>query len=373
MNKKTIIGIIVLILIGVGGWYLLSKNSISQIAGEPVKIGVILPLTGDVSGIGTGQRAAIEIAIDEINAAGGLNGAPVSAVYEDSQCNPTSGVSAAQKLINVDHVMAIIGDTCSSPTTAFGPLAMENKIIVLSPSASAENLNTIGKYFFRAYPSDAYQGKFAAEYAYNTLGARKVAVLYHVSNYGTGIKNIFGQRFQELGGIIVLEEGAPQEAKDYRTELTKIKDSNHDLIFAPTYTDGAKVLLAQGAILGIKTTFLGADAWDDPSLFPVVSGKGTFFYSLPKSDIPDSFKLKIQAKTGNDTIPVGTTSAYDEVKILAAAIAKVGTDPDKLADAIRATKYDGVSGHIEFDQNGDLKAAAYVVKKIENGTATEVK
>jgi branched-chain amino acid transport system substrate-binding protein len=230
----------------------------------------------------------------------------------------------------------------------------------------------LGQYFFRSYPSDAFQGKFGAEYAYNTMGARKVAIVYHISEWGTGIKEVFEKRFQELGGEIVAAEGAPQESRDYRTIMSKVKGLDVDLIYMPAYPDGSLVALKQAQELGIQTKFLGADAWGDPKLQKEVSGRGDFTFTEPATPLTEEFKVKILAKTGGDQVPLGTGQAYDNVKIITEVIKTVGTDPEKMQQAIRQIKYQGVSGQIEFDANGDLTSASYTVKQIKDGQAVEI-
>lgn len=342
-------------------------------AGEPIKIGFIGPLTGDASSIGTVNRVAVEVAVDEVNAAGGVNGRPLEAIYEDGQCNAKAATNAANKLMNVDGVPVIIGGLCSTETAAFAPAAMQKKVIVFSYGSSAPSLSKLGKYFFRSYPSDAFQGKFGAEYVYNTLKARRVAIVYHVSEWGTGIKDVFEKRLKELGGTVLAVEGAPQEARDYRTILSKIKGIGADLIYAPMYPEGSIVALKQAKELGIAAQFLGADAWDDPKLHKEVRGKGSFLFTAPVNASPADFKAKITARTKGDQVPIGTPNAYDNVKIVARVMAEAGVDGDKLQEGIRKIKYDGVSGHVEFNQNGDMTVANYVVKKIEGGAAREIK
>ncbi len=357
-------------------WVVWSLQKGQQPGGDtgPITLGFIGPLTGDAASIGTASRAAAEIAAEEVNAAGGVNGRTLNIIYEDGQCNAKAATNAANKLMNVDKVPVVVGGACSTETAAFVPAAMQNKTVVFSYCSSAPSLSQAGKYFFRSYPSDAFQGKFGAEYAYNTLGARKVAILYHVSEWGTGIKDVFKKRFTELGGEILAEEGLPQEARDYRTALSKIKALNPDLIYSPTYPEGGIVELKQAQELGIKTQFLGADGWGDPKLWKEVSGRGKFLFTNPAVLPPEGFKQKLFAKTGGNEIPVCTTNAYDNVKIIAEVLKKSGTaSPDAIADALRATKYNGVSGYVEFDQNGDVTSASYVVNKIEGGTAVEVK
>ena len=368
-------GIVVLVIVLAGGWYFLTNKS-GGAASEtgPIKIGFIGPLTGDGTAIGTASMNAFQLAVADINDKGGINGRQLEVVYEDGKCNAGAALGAANKLINADHVSVIAGAACSTETSAFAPSAMQAKIPVLSYCSSAPTLSKTGKYFFRNYPSDAYQGKFAANYLYNTLKARKVAVLYHISDYGTGIKDVFEQEFKTLGGEIVAEEGTVQTATDYRTQLSKIKSANPDYIFSATYPQGGTAMLKQAKELAIKTKFLGSDAWGDNKLWADVSGLGEdLLYTNPKVNSSDDFRTKLLAKTGGKEIPLCAPQAYDAAYILAGALKSSGTDPDKFADALRATKYDGVSGHIEFDQNGDLVGASYVVMRIANDTATEVK
>ena len=370
MNPKTIISILVLAVVLLGGAYFLTGSPAQT---GPIKIGFIGPLTGDVSSIGTVARAAVEVAVDEINTTGGINGRLIQVVYEDGRCDATAASAAALKLMTVDKVSAIIGGACSSETSAFVKQAIENKVPTISYCSSAPTLTGVGKYFFRDYPSDAYQGAFMAEYAYNTLGARDVSILYHISEAYTPIKDVFTERFVELGGTVTVTEGAAQTATDYRTQLIKIKSANSKFMYMPTYPDGGTVALTQAKELGISAQIFGGDAWGDPKLQKAVASLGTYLYSEPKtSTLSDEFKNKIQAKASTDSIPPCVPQAYDATYILANALKKAGTNPDKLAAALSATSYDGVTGRTQFDQNGDLVGAAYVVKKIENGTATEV-
>jgi len=260
---KIIIGLIILVLVIWGLASLLGGKTPTTTETGPIKIGFISALTGDVSSVGTVNKAAAEIAVEEINAAGGINGRQIEMIYEDGKCSAKDAVNAAQKLISIDKVSVIIGGLCSTETSAFVAQAMQDKVIVFSPGSSAPGLSQAGQYFFRSYPSDNFQGKFAAEYAYNTLGARKVAVIYHISDWGSGVKDVFVSRFKELGGQIVTEEGSPQTARDYRTSLTKIRDLKPDLVFAPLYPDGAIVALKQAQEQGLKVEVMGDDSWDD--------------------------------------------------------------------------------------------------------------
>ena len=340
----------------------------------PIKLGFIGPLTGDAASLGQASKAAVELAVEEINAKGGVDGRLMVVIYEDGQCNAKEATNAANKLMNVDKVDAIIGGLCSTETSAFGPTAMENKMVTVSYCSSAPNLSELGKYFFRTYPSDAFQGKFGAEYAYNTLNARKVAIVYHISAWGTGIKNVFEENFKKLGGEVVFVDGAPQEARDYRTILAKVKEAEADLVYAPTYPEGGIVLIKQARDLGIETRMLGGDAWGDPKLWDEVKGStGILLYTLPIAEYAEAFTAKLLAKTNVEQVSVCSPQAYDAIYVVADAVKKAGTDDaDALVQALRETSYEGVSGKIEFNEYGDVTIAEYKVQKIEKGVAKDL-
>lgn len=354
----TVIVVVVLVLIGIS----LNQKDDSSI----IKIGFVGPLTGDVSSMGQGSKVAVEIAVAEINNVGGINGKKLEVIYEDGKCNPSAASGAVQKLVNVDKVKAIIGGLCSSETSAFVKIIMDNKVPTISYCSSAPNLSQTGKYFFRTYPSDSFQGKYAAEYAYNTLGARKIAILYHISDWGTGIKDVFVKRFTELGGEIVVTEGTAQEVRDYKTQLSKIKELSPDYIYAPLYTEGALVAIQQARDLGIKTKILGADAWDDTKFVEAVNKNADIVYVSSTGETTQEFKDKMKTKLDKE-VTICAPQAYDAVKALEIGLKAAGTNPDSLQEAIRKVSFIGTVGSVDFDQNGDITSAAYRVKRIQNG------
>lgn len=372
MSTKILAAIAIVIILGAGGW-LIYKNKNNQ--SQSVKIGFIGPLTGDAASTGLADKAAVEVAVDEVNKSGGINGHTLEVIFEDGQCDAKTANTAASKLINVDQVPVIIGGLCSNETGAFGQMAMEKKVIVFSYGSSAPALSQLGKYFFRSYPSDSFEGKFDAEYAYNNFGARKIAIAYHLTDFATQIKNVFEPRFKELGGEIVSDEGAAQESRDYRTMLTKIKAANPDLIYLLMYPEGATVLMRQAEALGLQKKIFGDAVLVDPKLQKDIKDlKLAVFYPeivTPKS--PDSFRSAVLAKTGGDQVPVSAPQAYDNVKIITEMMKEFGTDTEKIQEEMHKLSYDGISGHIQFDANGDLTSANFVMKQIVNGEAVDVK
>ena len=367
MNKKYIVALVVLILvIGLFAFRGGKKDT------GTIKIGFISPLTGEVSNLGLASKAAAEIARDEINTAGGINGRKIELISEDGKCNPKDASTAAQKLVSIDGVTAIVGGLCSGETGAIIPIAKEKKVVTISTCSSAPNLSGISPYFFRTYPSDVFEGKAVADYMYTTLGKRKVAVLYHVSEWGNGVKDIFIKRFTELGGTIVAEEGASIDTRDYRTALQKIKVAKPEYVYAALYPEGGIVVSKQINQLGITAPLFGSGPWGDAKFQKEAFSETPILYSTVKTPQDATFNEKVKAITQADA-PLCSTQAYDNVKIFARVMSKVGTDGDAIAKELHLINYTGLSGPISYDEKGDLKVAEYVIQKLEKGVVTEVK
>lgn len=333
---------------------------------EPIKIGWLGPLTGDVATIGLVANDAARLAVKEINEQGGINGAPIELISEDGKCEAKTANAGGTKLIEVDKVKVIVGGCCSSETLSVSPLANERKVVMLSPCSSAPSVTTAGDYIFRVIPSDAYQGKFAAQLAYNTLGKRKVAFLTAITDYTQGLRDAFKDEFVKLGGTVMASEEFKQTDRDLKTQLTKIKNSKPDLIYFVTYTEAGIVGFKQAKELGITTQFLGVDTYTDPKFY-VADGLESVIYTVPKSDATEAFKQKFFAATNRDSIPAYVTQNYDVVNLLAQVMKSAGTDADSIKNALYGIKdYAGVSGQIGFDQNGDLLSANYDIMIIKD-------
>jgi len=382
-TAKWIVGVVVVALV-VWGLVATNKNKNQDGSGNvtkseetgPIKIGLIGPMTGDQAGIGQNEQAAVQIAVDEVNKAGGVKGRNLEVIYEDGKCSGAPASSAANKLINVDKVPVILGGVCSGETMAFAATANQGKTVVLSPCSSSPKVTDAGDYIFRNYPSDNFQGDYAAKYIYNTLAKKKAAVLYVNSDYGVGIQQVFSKSFEGLGGSVVMNEGFDPANKDSRTLLSKVKSSGADIIYYVGYTETSVPALKQAADLKLNIPFFGADGWDDPTIWEQAgaSGEGQM-YSVIASNTTGDFKTKMKEKTGSDQIIVCSPPAYDGIKILAKVMNKVGTNPEAIKNELYKTTYEGgvSTPTISFDQNGDLTTASYHVQKIVNGKSTEIK
>ncbi|OHB24861.1 MAG: hypothetical protein A2542_02540, partial [Parcubacteria group bacterium RIFOXYD2_FULL_52_8] len=238
-GTKTLLAIIViLILVWIG--YAIVKSSPGEApttatSTEALKIGVILPLTGDAATYGEPGRNLFALALDEVNAAGGVNGQMLEFIYEDGKCNGPVAASAAQKLVAIDKVQIIIGGFCSSESLASIPVAESAKVAMFSPGSSSPDLTGRSMYFFRNYPSDASQGKILAEAAFNDKKWKTVAMLQEQTDFALGIRKVFETRFVELGGKIITEE-FPSTASDFRSQLSKLRAAKPDALFLSLQT-----------------------------------------------------------------------------------------------------------------------------------------
>ncbi|MBI2109578.1 penicillin-binding protein activator, partial [Candidatus Woesearchaeota archaeon] len=251
---------------------------------EVIKIGAIAPLTGDVANYGEASRNGIQLAVDEINSAGGINGKKIEVLWEDGQCKAQPASTAANKLIDVDKVSVIIGTVCSSETLAIAPIAEENKVVVVSAASSSPDITKSGDYIFRVWPSDTGQADAMAKHIYNTEKLTKVALMYPNSDYNLALASAFKKTFESLGGIIAAKEVYEQEAKDFRTQIAKVKDSNPEAVYIIPYGEGG-ILTKQLRELGFEGKIFASETYGTQEVLNDAgdSSEG-IIYATPKFD-----------------------------------------------------------------------------------------
>ncbi len=346
---------------------LLLLNCSCQQQEKTIKLGYFGPLTGDAASIGPPGVAGAQLAIQEINNAGGILGKKLVLVVEDDACSSKS-VEAMNKLVHFDHVLAVSGPDCGSAAGPALPIAQEAQVPVVIRWASAPDLTRVGDYIFRIFPSDLFQGTYAAEYAFNKLGKRKVAVLYVKNDYGQGLRDVFVKRFTELGGKIVFDESHNQEDTDVRTSLLKAKETEPDLAYMPTYRAVGRVALQQMKELSFNVSVLAGDAFDTDEVIQAPEAEGVL-YPTAVTGNPDWFKQKVFQLTGIEENHITASIAYDSIWVIAEAIKRAGSlDRAKIRDALAKTSHRGVSAPlIELDENRDMKGATYEMRMIQKG------
>ena len=338
------------------------------------KIGVMLALTGDAATYGLPEQSVIQIAIDEINSNGGINGKKLIPIYEDGKCNPKDGNSAAQKLINVDKVKVIIGGSCSGETLGAAPIAEQNKVILISPSSTSPDITNSGDFIFRVAPSDAKAGIVASDYAYNHLKSRKVALITENADYPQGLRRVFKEYFLKLGGKIVADETYNPEDTDFRTQVTKVKASNPDIIYiVPQAPPKGILLVKQIKEAGINRQLLtaevliGRDVIKENHLLMdgLIGVEQKFDDKNPKASALFT-KYKTQTKE-EPPFPTYMAGAYDIVYLIADAITINGYDGEKIKNYLYSVRnYKGTLGNLTMDSNGD-PIMDFSSKQVRNG------
>jgi branched-chain amino acid transport system substrate-binding protein len=370
MNKttKTILWLVVVIIILVGIWYGVSRKPIAPTTKEPIKIGAILPLTGEAAVWGENVKTGIELAKEEINKKGGINGRKLEIIYEDGQCDSKTGVSAAQKLITVDKVQVIIGEVCSSVTLAIAPIANQNKVVLITPASSADSISQAGEYIFRNYPRNSQFLDKIIELI-EKLNKKKIAILFVNNDYGVGLKDYALQKISKEK--IVLVEGHDQKETDFRTTLTKLKSFNPDAVILATYYEDGALILKQAKEMKINALFLGTDAFDDPKVIEIAkeAAEGLIFSAVKPEAGPKFSEFKKAYIEKYNKEPVFLSDfAYDTLNIIVEAIEKGNYKGEDIKNYLYSIKnFPGASNLISFDENGDLINPSFTLKTIKNG------
>ena len=333
----------------------------SSADGAVVKIGFIGPLTGDYANYGTLCRQAVEMAIDEINAKGGVNGASIKLFAEDSEGDSQKALAAMEKLSSSDKVCAIIGPVLTGETFSVAERAQAEGIVIITPSASHKDITNVGDYIFRTTPSDGLQGEVAGKYWSQVLGYTKLAVLYAKNDYSQGLYESMSEAFTQDGGQIVAAETFMVGDRDFKTQLTKLKNTDAQAIYLPDYTAEMAQILEQAAQLGIGKPFLSGDGFLSEEIYSLAGQYTDGVVYTASARVEESNKNKEFKDTYTARWGIGpdsfATNAYDATYILVSVIEKVGTDRKAIKTGMEQVKdFEGVNGIINFAPNGDLVA-----------------
>lgn len=338
--------------------------------GDTIKIGVYGDTTGATSSFGVSTKNGIQLAFEEINAAGGVGGKKLEMVFEDDQGSPEKAKTVMSKLINQDKVVAVLGEVASSNSLAAAPVAQEAKIPMITPSSTNPKVTEVGDYISRVCFIDPFQGSVMAKFAANTLKAKTAAILGdNSSDYSKGLTKFFEEEFVKLGGKIITQQTYAQKDQDFKAQLTQMRDQKPDVIYIPGYYGEVSIIAKQARELGMSQPLLGGDGWDSPELFKLGGAalKNAYISNHYSADNPapeiQNFIKAYQAKFG--AVPDAIAAlAYDAAKVLADAIKRAGgTEGPKLKDAINATKnFAGVAGSISLDANRNAVKPAVVLE-----------
>ncbi len=339
-------------------------------AAEPIKVGEFACLTGKDATFGQSQHKGILLALEELNAAGGVLGRKLELIAEDNQSKSGESATVAKKLLSRDKVVAILGEVTSGRTLEVAPLAQAAKIPLIASGATNPAVTQKGDYVFRVCFIDDFQGTVMAKFALNDLKAKKVATLVSVSSaYSVGLAKFFKETFVAGGGTVVAEQKFSEGDKDFKAQLTAIKAANVEAIFVPGYYQEAALVARQARDLGLTVPLFGGDGWESEQLLKIGGEalNGTYYstHFTPENKEPAvaTFVQKFKARWKNETPDAYAALGYDALYILVDAIRRSGvTEGPKLRDAIAATKnFSGASGVTTLDQNRNASKPATII------------
>ena len=326
-------------------------------AGGTIKLGVILPMTGAVSTYGVSANNGIKLATDAINAKGGINGKKVELDLFDDEAKTDKSVTGIKKLIDNDKVVAVIGSVTSGCTEAIGSTATAKKIPLLTPTATAVEVTSIGgAYVYRSCFLDSMQGNSMSVFAIGDLKAKNAAILYDNSDdYSKGLTDVFAAGFGKTGNVKKYSYNAGD--KDYSAQLTQIKAQKPDVVYLPEYYGPVADILKQAQAMDIKATFLGVDGWDSPKLVEVAgtAANNNYFsnHYTPEDTAPAVVDFVTTYKKAYNVTPDALAAlGYDAANIMFDAIKNANsTDGAKIKDALQATNGTYVCGKVSFDKD----------------------
>jgi branched-chain amino acid transport system substrate-binding protein len=345
----------------------------SGAADNTIKVGEYASLHGSEAAFGNSSHEGTVLAIEQVNAAGGVLGKKIDLISEDNQSKPGESATIVKKLITRDHVVAVLGEVASSRSLEAAPICQQSKIPMISPSSTNPKVTETGDYIFRVCFTDPFQGKLLAEFALKTLKSKKIALLSDVATaYSVGLAQYFREPFLAGGGQIVIEQKYSSHDKDFKAQLTAIKAANPEAIFVPGYYTEAGLIVLQARQLGITVPLFGGDGWEAPELIETAGNalEGTYYstHYSPEVQTPivQDFVKKFQARWNGETPDAMAALGYDSAMVLVDALKRAGTtDSAKLRDAIAATKdFDCVTGKTTLDaQRNPSKSAVILTVK----------
>ena len=350
------------------------------VAGEEIKIGLAGPHTGDLAPYGLPSKSAAEMAVAEINAAGGIGGKKLVLVPGDDQCKPELATNVATKLVS-EGVKVVIGHVCSGATKAALGIYKEAKVTVVSPSATAPVLTKGGEYpnFFRTIASDDEQAILAAKFAVETLKAAKVAVIHDKGDYGKGFADFARAAIEKSGKAkVVTYEGIQPGAMDYSAVLQKIRNDGADTVIFGGYHPEASKLLSQMKKKRMQPNFIGSDGIKGDGFIKIAGKDGVGAYATgPKDVSKNALNAKVR-EAHRQQFGQDPGNYFDQAYAATLAVANAikvagGTEAQALAKALRSTAVETPLGRIKFDARGDVEGVGFAVYQMKGSGFAEVR
>ncbi len=350
---------------------------------DTILFGEVGSLTGAQATFGQSTKQGVQMALDEVNAKGGIliDGKPkkVAVRVYDDQGKSEEAANAVSRLINQDHVVAILGEVASSNSLAMAPKAQQAQVPMVTPSSTNPKVTEVGDYIFRVCFIDPFQGTVMSKFALDTLKLKNVAILKdNKSDYSLGLSQFFSEHFTKNGGTIVGEEAYSQGDTDFRGQLTALKGKKPQAIYVPGYYTDVGVIARQAKELGLAVPLLGGDGWESEKLFELGGSAidGSYFSNHYSTDDPtprvQEFIRAYEAKYGSKPDSLGALG-YDAAMVAVEAIRRAGSlNGPKVRDELAKTNgHPGIAGTITLDaQRNAVKPA--VILQVKDGKSVYV-
>ena len=335
-------------------------------AADSIKIAMVIPATGPLTQYGDMVKEGVATAVEQINAAGGINGKKIETTVVDDACEPKQGPVAANRVVN-DKIRYVIGPVCSGAAIAAAPIYNNEGVVVITPSATSPAL-TEGKNFhfiFRTIGRDDQQGPAAAKFIINKAKPKKVAVLHDKQSYGQGIAASVRDELKKANVDVALFEGINAGDSDYSAVITKLKSAGADFVYYGGYHPEMGLLLRQAAEQGLKVRMMGPEGVGNPEINAIagnaVEGMLVTLPADPAAKPENAALVKAFKDKGRDASGAFQMGAYTATQVLAQSIKAVGDDAEKVADYLHKTTFNMPSGNVAWDAKGDLKAFDFPV------------
>ncbi len=355
-------GVILAGLAGLGGYLLTKPATKAPVTNRTIKLGLMAPLTGDLANYGQVFQHGVELAQHDFNE----DGLTFQVYVRDTVCDATKAADATKELAKLGAV-AIIGDTCSGSTLAALPIANQKQVLLLSPSASSPALSIPNDFFFRTYPTDSHQGVFVTKLMYGK-GVKKLAIMYGQEAYGTGLDAVAQDAFKKLGGMVTSNTSFKSTDTEFKTQLQTILAAKPDALYIVSEDESASAaIMVEAKQLGSNIPVYGSDALKDVNFITDVGAAGEGMTVVGVTPGNQSFLDEYKAAYGSEPANATGAQAYDAFMALARVIKAGANTGDEIRKALPAVDFQGASGEIKFDANGDLAGGGYNVYTIQGG------
>lgn len=337
---------------------------------DELVIGVFLSLSGENADFGKTTKNGIELAVEEINAAGGIDGKKIRIVAKDTRSKPEEAQTVAKQLVSQDKVVAAIGSVESGQSIKAAPVFQEAGIPMVTPSSTSPDVTKQGDHIFRVCYLDDFQGAACATFAFNDMKVRKAAVIYQLDDdYSKGLAQFFRDRFTSLGGEIVEDVSFQGGSSEFKDQVSKIAGKNPDVVFAPVYYSKIGLIARDFRKQGVKVPLLGGDGWESPQLIQLAGEtlEGSYFgYHYDPDDPDEKVQNYLKAyKAKFDSEPNSLSAlGYDAVYVIKQAIENGGgSTSEQITEGLRkVTDFKGVTGTFSIDENRNAQKAITILK-----------